>query len=124
MGNLAYQRALPPSMSRIDNFFHVSQLRKYVSYPSSILEVEPLLIKGNVNEEMKYEKVPIRLMNIKYQGLRCRTIPYVKIQWSNHMEREETWEFEERMRTRHPHLFKDLTNSSLEDKTSNKEGGM
>ncbi|XP_073019418.1 uncharacterized protein [Primulina eburnea] len=105
MGNLDYQRALPPSMSRIDNVFHVSQLRKYVSYPSSILEVELLLIKGNVNEEMKYEEVPIRVMNIKYKVLRYRTIPYVKIKWSNHMEREATWEFEERMRTRHPQLF-------------------
>ncbi|XP_073273311.1 uncharacterized protein [Primulina huaijiensis] len=124
MGNLAYQRALPPGMSRIDYVFHVSQLRKYVSYPSSILEVELLLIKGNVNEKMKYEEVPIRVMDTKYHVLRCRTIPYIKIQWSNHMEREATWEFEERMRTRHPHLFKDLSNSSFENETSNKEGGM
>ncbi|XP_075473834.1 uncharacterized protein LOC142504875 [Primulina tabacum] len=98
VGTPAYRLALPPNMSRIHNVFHVSQLRKYISDPSHVLEVEPLIIESNLGEELKYEEVPIRVVDTKDQVLRRRIIPYVKVQWSNHTEREATWELEERMR--------------------------
>ncbi|XP_075500191.1 uncharacterized protein LOC142538776 [Primulina tabacum] len=90
--------ALPPDMSRIHNVFHVSQLRKYISDPSHILEAGPLLVEGKLNEELKYEEIPIRIVGNKDQVLRRRTISYVKVQWSNHNEKEATWELEEKMR--------------------------
>ena len=44
VGELAYKLALPPSLSRVHNVFHVLQLRKYVFNPSYILEYEPLMV--------------------------------------------------------------------------------
>ncbi|XP_075473392.1 uncharacterized protein LOC142504403 [Primulina tabacum] len=38
VGTLAYRLALPPNMPRIHNVFHVSQLQKYISDPSQVLE--------------------------------------------------------------------------------------
>ncbi|XP_075504639.1 uncharacterized protein LOC142542080 [Primulina tabacum] len=90
MGTLAYRLALPPNMPRIHNVFHVSQLRKYISDPSHVLEAEPLMIESNLGEELKYEEVSIRIVDTKDQVLRRRIIPYVKVQWSNHTEREAT----------------------------------
>ncbi|XP_075486269.1 uncharacterized protein LOC142525869 [Primulina tabacum] len=78
VGTLACRLALPPSMSRIHNVFHVSQLRKYIPNPSHVLEVEPLLIEGNLGEGLKYEEIPIRIVDTKEQVLRRRIIPYVK----------------------------------------------
>ncbi|XP_073131840.1 uncharacterized protein [Henckelia pumila] len=121
VGTLAYRLALPPDMSRSHNVFHVSQLRKYISDPSHVLESAPLIIEGNLNEELKYEEVPIRILD---QVLRRRTIPYVKVQWSNHFEREATWELEEKMQKQYPYLFENQLDSSFEDETLNKEGGM
>ncbi|XP_073298299.1 uncharacterized protein [Primulina huaijiensis] len=115
---------LPPNMSRIHNVFHVSQLRRYIPDPSHVLEVEPLIIEGNLGEGLKYEEVPIRIVDTKDQVLRRRIIPYVKVQWSNHTEREATWEVEEKMRKDYPYLFDDQANSSFEDETSHKKGGM
>nr|CAD1833647.1 unnamed protein product [Ananas comosus var. bracteatus] len=37
--------------------------------------------------------------------LRNREIPYVKILWSNHDEREATWELESAMQEHYPYLF-------------------
>ncbi|XP_075515709.1 uncharacterized protein LOC142550520 [Primulina tabacum] len=111
---LTYRLALRPDMSRIHNVFHVSQLNRYIPDSSHILEVAPLLLDDNLNEELKYE-VPIRLVDTKQQVLRHCTISYVKIQWSNHTERESKWEQEEKMRTLYPYLFKDQDNSSFED---------
>ncbi|XP_073030646.1 uncharacterized protein [Primulina eburnea] len=105
VGTLAYRLALPPDMSRIHNVFHVSQLRRHIADPSHILEAEPLLVEGNLNEELKYEEIPNRIVDNKDQVLRRRTIPYVKVQWSNHTEREATWELEEKMREKYPYLF-------------------
>ncbi|XP_073064190.1 uncharacterized protein [Primulina eburnea] len=124
VGTLAYRLALPPSMSRIHNVFHVSQLRRYVSDPSHILEAEPLLIEGDLNEGLTYKEVPIRIVDAKDQVLRRRTIPYVKVQWSNHTEREATWEFEEKMRNHYPYLFEGQDDPSFEDETYIKEGRM
>ncbi|XP_073277681.1 uncharacterized protein [Primulina huaijiensis] len=72
--------ALPPDMSRIHNVFHVSQLIRYISDPSHILEAGPLLVGGNLNEELKYEEISIRIVDNKDQVLRRQTITYVKVQ--------------------------------------------
>ncbi|XP_073057203.1 uncharacterized protein [Primulina eburnea] len=98
IGTLAYGLALSPDMCRIHNGFHVSQLRRYISDPSHILDIGPLLIEGNLNEELKYKEIPIRIVDSKDQEHRRRIIPYVKIQWFNHTEREATWEVKEKMR--------------------------
>jgi hypothetical protein len=36
---------------------------------------------------------------------RRTTIPFCKVLWSNHTEREATWEKEADLRKEHPHLF-------------------
>ena len=42
VGTLAYNVALPPSLSKIHNVFHISTLRKYVFDISHIVELEPI----------------------------------------------------------------------------------
>ncbi|XP_073298321.1 uncharacterized protein [Primulina huaijiensis] len=79
VGTLACRLALPPNMSIIYNVFHVSQLRKYIPDPSHVLEVELLLIEGNLGEELKYKEIPIRIVDTKEQVLRQHIIPYVKV---------------------------------------------
>ncbi|RVW31995.1 Transposon Tf2-12 polyprotein [Vitis vinifera] len=44
IGTLAYKVALPPSLSKIHNVFHVSTLRKYIYDPSHVVELEPIQI--------------------------------------------------------------------------------
>ena len=47
--------------------------------------------------------------------LRHAVVELVKIQWSNHSIQEATWELEEEIREKHPHIFQDPGISSLED---------
>ncbi|XP_073133323.1 uncharacterized protein [Henckelia pumila] len=42
IGTLSYRLALPPSLAKVHNVFHVSMLRRYVSNPSHVLDFEPL----------------------------------------------------------------------------------
>ena len=101
VGHLSYRLALPPTLSRIHNIFHFSQLRKYVSDSSHILEDQPIEVKEN----LAVEEVPLRIVDRKDQVLRRRTIPYVKVQWTNHTLLEVTWELEEDMRNGYAYLF-------------------
>ncbi|GMP39609.1 hypothetical protein CsSME_00010375 [Camellia sinensis var. sinensis] len=85
----------------VHNVFHVSMLRKYIPDPSHVIDHAPLQFK----EDLTYEEHPIRIADRKEQVLRRRVIHYVKVQWSNHSEREATWELEDEMRQKYPQLF-------------------
>ena len=101
VGSLAYQLVLPPALVRIHNIFHVFQLRKCVPDPSHILEEQPI----EVTENLSVEGVPLRIVDRKHQILSRRTIPYMKVQWTNHTPQKATWELEKDMRNRYPYLF-------------------
>ncbi|XP_028103888.1 uncharacterized protein LOC114302965 [Camellia sinensis] len=94
VGEVAYRLALPPSLAGVHNVFHVLMLRKYIPDPSHVIDHAPLQFKENLN----YKEHLIRIVNGKEQVLRRRVIHYVKVQWSNHSEREATWELEDEIR--------------------------
>ncbi|XP_041009431.1 uncharacterized protein LOC121253488 [Juglans microcarpa x Juglans regia] len=100
-GPVAYRVALPPAFSGVHNVFHVSMLRKYIHDPTHIIDHEPLQIQ----EDMTYTEEPLRILDRKEQVLRNRTIALVKVLWNNHAINEASWEFEEEMRVKYPHLF-------------------
>ncbi|XP_056158384.1 uncharacterized protein LOC130134750 [Syzygium oleosum] len=101
IGEVAYKLALPPALSGVHNVLYVSLLRKYVPNPEHVLDFTPLRLRENLT----YEDQPIRIVDRKDRVLRRWTIPYVKIQWRNHTEREATWELEEEAKRKYPHLF-------------------
>uniref|UniRef100_A0A2N9I829 Reverse transcriptase domain-containing protein n=1 Tax=Fagus sylvatica TaxID=28930 RepID=A0A2N9I829_FAGSY len=75
VGPVAYKLALPPALSGIHNVFHISMLRRYVSDPSHILSYEPL----QVQEDLSYEEMPMKILDRKDQVLRNKTIRLVKV---------------------------------------------
>ena len=101
VGPVAYKLILPPRLSKIHDVFHVSLLRKYIADPSHALEEQPIRLK----EDLTYEEEPIQILDRREQVLRNKTIPLVKVLWSNHLLEEATWEPEDLMRRQYPHLF-------------------
>ena len=111
IGEVAYRLALPPSLAGVHNVFHVSMLKKYLPNPSHIVELEPV----QARKDLTYEEYLIRIVDRKEQVLRRRNIPYVKVQWSRHSEREATWELEEEMKQKYPQLFETTGMKNFED---------
>ncbi|PRQ45918.1 putative nucleotidyltransferase, Ribonuclease H [Rosa chinensis] len=101
IGAVAYRLALPPRLSRVHDVFHVSMLRKYIADSSHVLQEQPIRLRENLT----YEEQPVQILDRREQILRNKTIPLVKVLWSNHMVEEATWEPEEQMRKQYPHLF-------------------
>ena len=111
MGKVAYRLALPPSLSRVHNVFHVSMLRKYIPDPSHVVDYEPLKLR----DDLTYEEQLVKIVDNKEQELKRRTIRYVKVQWRNQFVREAIWELEDEMKEKYPYLFEDSSMSSLEN---------
>ena len=103
IGPVAYKLALPPSLSRIHNVFHVSVLRKYIPDISHVLDWKQLqIMDGQILLE------PVLIMQNRTLNLRGREIRQVKVLWDPNDETSATWEDSEKMRTAHPHLFTDF----------------
>ena len=91
---VAYSLALPPSLDKVRNVFHVSMVRKCLSDPDQIVELQPLQFEKNLS----YAEHPIKILDVQERQLRNRTQTFLKIQWSRHSEREATWELQSEMR--------------------------
>jgi hypothetical protein len=74
IGPVAYKFELPSALSGIHNIFHVSTLRKHAHDPRHIVDFEPL----QVQDDLRYEEMPIQILDHKEQQLRTKTIPLVK----------------------------------------------
>ena len=88
-------------LQHVHNVFHISQLRKYLLDPDHILVTKPI----EVTKDLTYEQRPIKILDHRIKQLRNKRIPLVKVPWANHMSSEATWEKEEEMRAKDPHLF-------------------
>jgi len=96
VGPMAYKVELPLVLSDIHNVFHV-----HVHDPLHVVDFEPL----QVQEDLKYEELPVQILDLKEKQLRTKTIPLVKVLWRNHDVEEASWELENEIRNKYPHLF-------------------
>jgi hypothetical protein len=101
VGSLAYRLQLTESMARVHPVFHISMLRKYIRDPELKIEVDPIII----HQDLTIDAQPVHVLEFSRCVIRNRTIKYVKILWSNQMEREATWELESTMCNKYPDLF-------------------
>ena len=101
VGPVAYQVALPPSLSNLHSVFHISQLSKYVHDPSHVIELDNVQVKENLT----YETQPLRIDDRMVKQLRGKEIPLVKVVWGSASGEDATWELEGQMRDAYPTLF-------------------
>nr|CAD1834681.1 unnamed protein product [Ananas comosus var. bracteatus] len=66
-----------------------------------VLEAVPVELR----EDLSFEEQPVKILAREVKKLRNRDIPYVKVLWSNHGEREAMWELESALQEHYPHLF-------------------
>ena len=102
VGESAYQLALPSELAGVHNVFHVAMLRKYIFDPSHVVDYRPL----NISSDLSFDEAPVKIVDNKVKQLRTKSIPMLKVLWQHHTSKEATWEREEDMRNRYPHLFR------------------
>ncbi|GAU43227.1 hypothetical protein TSUD_241170 [Trifolium subterraneum] len=101
IGKVAYRIALPVTLSNLHDVFHVSQLRKYVSDPSHVIESDDIQVKDNLT----IETIPLRIEGREVKKLRNKEIASVKVIWGGPAGENATWELERKMKSSYPDLF-------------------
>ncbi|XP_074292294.1 uncharacterized protein LOC141619169 [Silene latifolia] len=94
VGEVTKRLALPPALDRVHNVFHVSELRKYISDPSHVLEAEMI----ELDDALTYVETPKEILDRKVRKTRHGETILVKVLWSNHLVEEATWEADENMK--------------------------
>ncbi|XP_070014710.1 uncharacterized protein [Nicotiana sylvestris] len=74
VGEVAYELALPPSLSGVHPVFHVSMLRKYHADFSHMLDVSTI----QLDESLGYEE-PVAIIDRQDRQLRSKRISAVKV---------------------------------------------
>ena len=88
VGIVAYQLALPPSLSGVHKVFHVSMLRKYTLGLAHIVDWGEI----TVDTDGTFEKGPVRILDSWDQVLRRKTMRLVKVLWQHQGVEKATWE--------------------------------
>nr|GFD34974.1 hypothetical protein [Tanacetum cinerariifolium] len=101
VGEVSYRLALPSQLSNVHNVFHVSLLRGYKYHPLHVVSY-PL---DQIRADLSYVEEPEAILHRQDRVMRNKIIPFVKILWRNHPEREATWETKEFIQTSYPHFL-------------------
>ncbi|XP_062100470.1 uncharacterized protein LOC133806377 [Humulus lupulus] len=101
VGRLAYRLAWLPALSSTHNVFHISMIRKYVSDLSHVLSFSEL----ELHQNLSYEERPVRIIEKGVRKFRSKSLPLVKVLWSNISEKEATLELEDDIRAQYSELF-------------------
>ncbi|WMV37969.1 hypothetical protein MTR67_031354 [Solanum verrucosum] len=101
VGNVAYELELPQELAAVHPVFHISMLKKCMSDPSLIIPTEDIVIK----DSLSYEEILVQILDRQVRKLRTKEVASVKVLWRNQFVEEATWEAQEDMKKRYPHLF-------------------
>ena len=75
MGTVAYQLALPPSLSGVHKVLYVSMLRKYTPDPAHVVDWGEI----TVDTYGTFEEGPMRILDSGDKVLRRKTVRLVKV---------------------------------------------
>ncbi|GJU27443.1 hypothetical protein Tco_1166064 [Tanacetum coccineum] len=76
---------------------------------------EPLAIpldEIQIDDKLNFIKEPVEIMDRKVRRLKQSRIPIVKVHWNSQRGTEFTWEREDQMQKKYPHLFANPTSMS------------
>ncbi|GJR63473.1 putative reverse transcriptase domain-containing protein [Tanacetum coccineum] len=105
VGTVAYRLKLPEQLIRVHSTFYVSNLKK-------CLVDEPLAIpldEIQVDDKLHFIEEPVEIMDREVKRLKQSRIPILKVRWNSRRGLEFTWECEDQMQKKYPHLFPNST---------------
>ncbi|GKD97173.1 putative reverse transcriptase domain-containing protein [Tanacetum coccineum] len=108
VGPVAYTLEIPEELSNIHNTFHASNLKKCLSDVSLVIPMKEL----RLDDKLNFVEEPTEIMDREVKQLRQSRIPIVKVKWNSKRGPEFTWEREDQIRAKYPHLFSNITPTS------------
>nr|GEY86069.1 putative reverse transcriptase domain-containing protein [Tanacetum cinerariifolium] len=101
VGTVAYRLDLPEQVSRVYSMFHVSKLKKCMADEPLAIPLDEI----HVDDKLNCIEEPVEIMDREVKRLKQSCIPIVKVRWNSKRGPEFTWEREDQMQKKYPHLF-------------------
>ncbi|KAK1427827.1 hypothetical protein QVD17_16523 [Tagetes erecta] len=101
VGKVAYVLELPEELSNVHPTFHVSNLKKCLADENLHIPLDEV----QIDESMHFIEKPVEIMDREVKKLKRSRIPIVKVRWESKRGPEFTWEREDQMKKKYPHLF-------------------
>ncbi|GJX24874.1 putative reverse transcriptase domain-containing protein [Tanacetum coccineum] len=101
VGTFAYRLELPKQLSRVHSTFHVSNLKKCFSDEPLAIPLDEI----HIDDKLNFIEEPVEIMDREVKRLKQSRIPIVKMHWNSRKGHEFTWECEDQMQKKYPHLF-------------------
>ncbi|GJS65612.1 putative reverse transcriptase domain-containing protein [Tanacetum coccineum] len=101
VGTFAYRLELPEQLSRVRSTFHVSKLKKCTAEEPLVIPLDEI----QVDDKLHFIEEPVEIMECEVKRLKQSHILIVKVRWNSRRVHEFTWEREDQMQKKYPHLF-------------------
>ncbi|GKC79612.1 putative reverse transcriptase domain-containing protein [Tanacetum coccineum] len=101
VGTLAYRLELPNQLSRVHSTFHVSNLKKCLVDKTLAIPFDEM----QIDDKLNFIEEPVEIMDREVTRLRQSRFQIMKIHWNSRRGPEFTWEREDQMKKKYPHLF-------------------
>ncbi|GKC42079.1 hypothetical protein Tco_1059801 [Tanacetum coccineum] len=106
VGTVAYHLELLEKLSRVHSTFHILKLKKCMADEPLAVPLDEIQVDNKLN----FIEEPVEVMDCEVKRLKQIHILIVKVRWNSKRGLEFTWEREDQMQKKYPHLF---TNSAL-----------
>ncbi|GJU97534.1 putative reverse transcriptase domain-containing protein, partial [Tanacetum coccineum] len=101
VGTVAYRLELPDQLIRVHSTFQVSNLKKCLSDELLAIPLDEI----QIDDKLNFIEEPVKIKDREVQHLKQSRISIMKVHWNSRRGPEFTWECEDKMKKKYPHLF-------------------
>ncbi|GJT68091.1 putative reverse transcriptase domain-containing protein [Tanacetum coccineum] len=105
VGPVAYRLDFPKKLNDVHDTFHVSNLKKCLADPTLQVPLDEIRVDAKLN----FLEEPVEILEREFKKLKRSRIAIVKVWWNLKRSPEFTWEREDQMKLKYPHLFSDVS---------------
>ncbi|GJU96918.1 putative reverse transcriptase domain-containing protein [Tanacetum coccineum] len=110
VGPVAYTLELLEELKGIHSTFRVSNLKKCLAEGDVVVLMEEI----QLDDKLHMIEEPVEIVDREVKRLKQSRIPIVKVRWNSQRGPEFTWEREDQIKKKYPHLFTKNTSSTNE----------
>ncbi|GJS88045.1 putative reverse transcriptase domain-containing protein [Tanacetum coccineum] len=108
VGTVAYRLELPDQLRRVHSTFHVSNLNKRLSDEPLAIPLDEI----QIDDKLNFIEEPIEIIDHEVKRFKQNHISIMKVCWNSRQGPEFTWECEDQMKKKYPHLFVNPSSTS------------
>ncbi|GKE49608.1 hypothetical protein Tco_1480866 [Tanacetum coccineum] len=105
IGLVAYRLRVPQELNGVHDTFYVPNLKKCLAGQTLHVPLEEIQVDAKLN----FVEEPAEILEREFKKLKRSRISIVKVRWNSKRGPKFTWEREDQMKLKYPHLFSSST---------------